>query len=180
MVRPPPPVESSPAAGRAILRVSGRELVARNYVISCQAQRLAADAWRRLKGRETEIELGEALGLFADLRAVDADFHDYNVCKLLFRREDAGFAAFGSSGFGPTQFVVAQGYRWGKGVAPDLELARRHYAIGSRLGNIPCFLALFSTLPVRAKLANLLGMLVQSVEFVYLKSTSEDDTRILY
>lgn len=154
--------------------------MARNYVISCQAQRLAAGAWSALAGRETTIDRQKAIDLFADLRAVDQDFHDYNVCKLMFRRGDPGFAAFGNSGFGPTQFIVAQGYRWGTGVAPDLDLARRHYAIGSRLGNIPCFLALFSTLPVRAKLGNLLSLLVRSVEFVYLRSRSEDDTRIMY
>jgi len=154
--------------------------LARNYVISCEARRLAARAWDDLKGRETELDKEEAIALFADLRSVDENFYQYTICKLLFQRADGAFTSFGDCKFGPTQFIVAQGYRWGKGVAPSLDLARRHYRLGFRLGNIPCFLALFSTLPVRDKLKSLAAMLVQSVEFVYLKSKSEDDTRIMY
>ncbi|SCM79729.1 hypothetical protein KL86PLE_90610 [uncultured Pleomorphomonas sp.] len=152
----------------------------RNYVISCEARRLAAQAWDRLRGRETEFGKDEAIALFAALRPVDENFYHYNICKLLFRRGDGDFASFGDCKFGPTQFIVAQGYRWGKGVAPNLDLARRHYRLGFRLGNIPCFLALFSMLAVRDKLKSLVAMLVQSVGFVYLKSRSEDDTRIMY
>lgn len=149
-------------------------------MISCGARRRAAEAWDALKGREAEFGRDEAIGLFAELRSVDENFYHYNVCKLLFLRGDGEFTSFGNSQFGPTQFIVAQGYRWGKGVAPNLDLAKHHYRKGFRLGNIPCFLALFSLLSVRAKLANVATMLVQSVEFVYLKSQSEDDTRILY
>lgn len=154
--------------------------LARNYVICCEARRLAAKAWSVLKGRETEFDRDEAMALFADLRSVDENYYHYNICKLLFQRRDSEFTTFADCKFGPTQFLVAQGYRWGKGVAPDLDLARQHYAMGFRLGNIPCFLALFSMLSLRAKLANIAAMLLRSVEFVYLKSKSEDDTRILY
>ena len=154
--------------------------MARNYVVSCEARKSAARAWDVLKGRKAPVDRQEAIALFADLRSIDEDYYGYNISKLLFLREDDALGAYGDSKFGPTQFIVAQGYRWGKGVAPDLDLARQHYRQGFRLGNIPCFLALFSTLPVRAKLAGFMAMLVQSVEFVYLKSRSEDDTRIMY
>ena len=149
-------------------------------MISCEARRLAAKAWSTLKGLETEFGRDEAMALFADLRSVDDNYYRYNICKLLFQRGDGEFASFADCNFGPTQFLVAQGYRWGKGVAPDLDLARQHYAMGFRLGNIPCFLALFSMLSLSAKLGNIAAMLLRSVEFIYLKSKSEDDTRILY
>ncbi|WP_370677527.1 hypothetical protein [Pleomorphomonas sp. PLEO] len=153
--------------------------MARNYVMCCEALKLAARAWDSLGGREV-VDKQEALALFADLQSVDRNFHDYNVCKLLFQKGDGAFASFGDRRFGPTQFIVAQGYRFGRGVAPDLDLAKRHYALGARLGNIPCALALYGLLPARAKLANIFRMLSCSIRFTYINSNWHDDTRIMY
>lgn len=124
--------------------------------------------------KETEIYF------FEELKSIDENFYDYNICKLLCYRRDCDVALFGNSEFGPTQFIVAHSYRKGKGVEANPALAKHHYELGAKYGNLICNLSLISMYPTWNKIISFPLALFLMLKLACIKYKNEFDTRTLY
>lgn len=151
-----------------------------NYIISDETRNSAPRAWGKLQGQRESFDKEVAISYFDELRSIDRHFYDHNICKLLYYRMDMEFVRFFNSEFGQIHYIVGHGYRRGKGVEPNLALARSQYEIGMRQGNIPCRLAFCSTFSVWRRVVAMPILLKYGIIFAFIGNRNEYDTRVLY